>query len=286
MKKRNIWILAIIIILLVGGGVGYYFLNNQNGEKTTQVTKKSKPKKAKKKIKVDPNKSHINIVAVGDSLTQGVGDPKSVGGGYVTRLKRKIATKYKVKTSAYNYGVSGDTSTQIISRIKSDKKMHADLPKADVITVTVGGNDFMHLLQKKGIDLTESDIATEEQQFDVRLKNLLDDLRYYNNDAPIYLIGIYNPFSIYLANVKNAKTAFINWNKASAQVASEEKLTYFIDINNLYQTKEVDKKAKKTGTNPYLYKKDHFHPNGTGYDMMTEKVFDEVSKTTKDWLIK
>lgn len=284
MKKRSIWILVIIIVVLIGGGVGYYYFNNQNGSKTTQVVKKSKPKKVKKKV--NPNKSQINIVAVGDSLTQGVGDSKKVGGGYVTRLKQDIAKKYKVKTNAYNYGVSGDTSTQIISRIKSDKKMHQDLPKADVITVTVGGNDFMHLLQKKGIDLTETDITNEEKQFDVRLKHLLDDLRYYNSDAPIYLIGIYNPFSIYLSNVKNAKTAFINWNKASAQVASEEKLTYFIDINNLYQTKKVDKEAKKTGTNPYLYNKDHFHPNGTGYDMMTTKVFEEVSKTTKDWLIK
>lgn len=286
MKKKSIWIIVVVLILIAVGGGAYYFTNNKQSEQSTaQVTKTTK-KIIKPKKKVIPKKKQISIVAVGDSLTQGVGDSSKAGGGYVTRLQSKVQSKFNVPTQSHNYGVSGDTSRQIMARIKSDKKMHQDLPKADIITVTVGGNDFMHLLQRKGIDLTAGDIADEQVKFDKRLKQLLTDLRNYNESAPIYLIGIYNPFSIYLSNVKNAKIAFINWNKASAKVASGFNKTYFIDINNLYQNKTIDNKVKKTGTNPYLYKKDHFHPNGTGYDMMTQKVFDEVSVTKKEWLFK
>jgi len=282
MKKKSIWIIILIVLLIAVGGGTYYFVNhNQQQITETKTVKKTKPKK-----KVIPKKTNISIVAVGDSLTQGVGDSKSVGGGYVTRLTKRVQNKYKIKTESHNYGVSGDTSQQIMARIKSDKKMHQDLPKADIITVTVGGNDFMHLLQRKGLDLTAGDIADEQVQFDKRLKQLLTDIRAYNDDAPIYLIGIYNPFSIYLSNVKNAKTAFINWNNASAKVASTFNDTYFVDINNLYQPKGITKKIKKTGSNPYLYTKDHFHPNGTGYDMMTDKVFAKVNGTTKEWLYK
>jgi len=284
MNKKNIWIIFTLIILIVVGGGTYYFVKKNN---TSQVqTTMTKTKTEIKKKKVIPKKKSISIVAVGDSLTQGIGDSKSVGGGYVTRLTSKVQNKYDVKTESHNYGVSGDTSSQIMARIKSDQQMHKDLPKADIITVTVGGNDFMHLLQRKGLDLTEGDIADEQVQFDKRLTQLLTDLRNYNSSAPIYLIGIYNPFSIYLSNVKNAKTAFINWNKASAKVAAGFNKTYFIDINNLYQTKHVDKAVKKNGVNPYLYTKDHFHPNATGYDMMTQKIFEEVSGTTKEWLFK
>ncbi len=285
MKKKSIWIIVIVIILILAGGGTYYFIrNNQQSESQTTATTPKKVNKPKKKV--IPKKKAISIVAIGDSLTEGIGDSKSVGGGYVTRLQSKVQKKYKVKTQSHNYGVSGDTSSQIMARIESDKKMHQDLPKADIITVTVGGNDFMHLLQKKGIDLTEGNIADEQVQFDKRLTKLLTDIRSYNSDAPIYLIGIYNPFSIYLSNVKNAKTAFINWNEGSAKVASGFNKTYFVDINNLYQNKSIDKKVKKTGVNPYLYKKDHFHPNGIGYDMMTQKVFDKVNDTTKEWLFK
>jgi len=283
MKKKSIWIIIIIVILLAVSGGAYYFVNNNKQEQAvvTKTTKKNKPKK-----KVIPKKKSISIVAVGDSLTQGIGDSKSVGGGYVTRLTQKVQNHYDVPTQSHNYGVSGDTSTQIMARIKSDQKMHQDLPKADIITITVGGNDFMHLLQRKGLDLTEGQIADEQVQFDKRLTQLLTDIRSYNAKAPIYLIGIYNPFSIYLANVENAKTAFINWNKGSAKVAAGFNDTHFIDINNLYQTKKINRKIKKTGVNPYLYTKDHFHPNGTGYDMITDKVFTEVSGTTKEWLYK
>lgn len=282
MKKKSIWIIVIVVLLIAIGGGTYYFVNNNKQQIVeTKTTKKTKPKK-----KVIPKKKSISIVAVGDSLTQGVGDSSSAGGGYVTRLTKKVQDKYKVKAESHNYGVSGDTSQQIMARIKSDDKMHQDLPKADIITVTVGGNDFMHLLQRKGLDLTEGNIADEQVKFDKRLTQLLTDLRNYNDKAPIYLIGIYNPFSIYLSNVKNAKIAFINWNKGSAKVASTFNDVHFVDINNLYQTKSINKKIKKTGVNPYLYKKDHFHPNGTGYDMMTDKVFDQVSGTTKEWLYK
>ena len=282
MKRKSIWIIGLIVLIILAGGGTYYFVrNSQNQVTQTKVTKTTKPKK-----KVIPKKKKVSIVAIGDSLTQGVGDSKSVGGGYVTRLTKKVQTKYKVKTESHNYGVSGDTSQQIMKRIENDKNIHRDLPDADIITVTVGGNDFMHLLQKKGLDLTTGEIAAEQVQFDKRLKTLLTDIRSYNKNAPIYLIGIYNPFSIYLSNVQNAKTAFINWNKGSAKVAAGINDTYFVDINNLYQPKGITKKVKKTGSNPYLYQKDHFHPNGTGYDMMTDKVFSKVKGTTKEWLYK
>ncbi|AKP66535.1 GDSL-type esterase/lipase family protein [Companilactobacillus ginsenosidimutans] len=290
MKKKTVWIIStIVILLLVVAGGGYYFVKTHSESVQTTQEKDTTTKKVKKisiKKKVVPKKKDISIVAIGDSLTEGIGDSKSVGGGYVTRLKKEVGSKYKVKATSANFGVSGNTSSQIIDRISFDQKIHKALPDADIITVTVGGNDFMHLLKKKGMDLTGKDIATEQQAFDQRLGVLLADIRHYNASAPIYLIGIYNPFSIYLSNVKDAQTAFVNWGKGSAQVASSVNDTYYVDINNLYQTNYADKKAQKTGINPYLSNDDHFHPNAKGYDMMTAKVFDEIQNTKKEWLYK
>ncbi len=289
MKKKNIWIISVVIVvlLLVAGG-GYYFLKTNNDSSQTAQTKQSANKQTKVSVKkkVIPTKKNISIVAIGDSLTQGVGDSKSVGGGYVTRLQKKVASTYNVKAASQNFGVSGNTSSQIIDRVSFDQNIHNALPSADIITVTVGGNDFMHLLKKKGMDLTEKDIANEQQAFDQRLGVLLADIRHYNSNAPIYLVGIYNPFSIYLSNVKDAKTAFINWGKGTAEVAGTVNNTYYVDINNLYQTDYANKKAEKTGINPYLSNDDHFHPNAKGYDMMTNKIFDEVQNTKKEWLDK
>ncbi|MCH4008301.1 DUF459 domain-containing protein [Companilactobacillus sp.] len=293
MRKKKLWIISIlVVVILLAVGGGYYFTKGPGSselttEKTKITTKKEQDvKKVSQKKKVVPTKKNISIVAIGDSLTEGIGDSKSVGGGYVTRLQRKVASTYNVKATSDNFGVSGNTSSQIIDRISFDQKIHDALPKADIITVTVGGNDFMHLLKKKGMDLTEKDIATEQEAFDQRLGVLLADIRHYNANAPIYLVGIYNPFSIYLSNVKDAKTAFINWGKGTQDVANTVNDTYYVDINSLYQTKYADKKAEKTGINPYLSNDDHFHPNATGYDMMTNKIFEQVQNTKKEWLVK
>ncbi|WP_129044904.1 GDSL-type esterase/lipase family protein [Companilactobacillus metriopterae] len=284
MKKKTIFIISAIVIVLIGCGIGGYFYYQQQNQETQQITK-SKNKTTKKSEKVT-KKTSVSIVAVGDSLTQGVGDTSKNGEGYVTRLSKKISKKYKVKTSTHNYGVSGDTSTQIMKRIDNNDKMHSDLKNADIITVTVGGNDFMHLLQKKGLDLTSKDISTEEGNFDKRLVKLLDDLRIYNKNAPIYLIGIYNPFSIYLSNVTGATSAFKKWNESSENVTKDMSNVHFVDINNLYASKYAINVTKKTGSNPYLFDEDHFHPNSIGYDMMTNKIFKEAKKTDKEWIDK
>ncbi|WP_010623469.1 GDSL-type esterase/lipase family protein [Companilactobacillus versmoldensis] len=291
MKKKKFLTMIFSLVFIIAVVVGGYFVlqSNSHTEEPQQATINNKDKKVTKitnKKKVVPKKSNVKIVAIGDSLTEGIGDSKSVGGGYVTRLKHKVHSKYDVKTTANNFGVSGNTSSQIIDRISFDQKIHKELPKADIITVTVGGNDFMHLLKKKGMDITEKDIATEQTAFDQRLGVLLADIRHYNADAPIYLVGIYNPFSIYLSNVKDAKEAFVKWGQGSQEVARSVNNTYYVDINELYQNKYVNKKAEKTGTNPYLSKDDHFHPNATGYDMMTNKIFSKVQNTTKEWLDK
>lgn len=288
MKKKKLWIfITIVVILLIAGSGGYIFLHQQETT-TQQQVKKDNPKTDKlcQKKKVVPKKSKIQIVAIGDSLTEGIGDSKSIGGGYVTRLTKKVSSTYDVKATSDNFGVSGNTSSQIIDRISFDQKIHKSLPEADIITVTVGGNDFMHLLKKKGMDLTQKDIQKEQVAFDRRLGVLLADIRHYNANAPIYLVGIYNPFSIYLSNVDDATQAFIDWGKGSKSVADSVNNTYYVDINDLYETKFVEKKAKKTGTNPYLSDEDHFHPNATGYDMMTDKIFAQVQNTKKEWLNK
>lgn len=290
MKKKLIWIISILaLVLIAGGGVGYYATQTK-GDPTSSVKTKNNTKKATIKKttqkKTIPKKKNVQIVAIGDSLTEGIGDKKSIGGGYVTRLTNDVQNKYQVNASSSNFGVSGNTSSQIIDRISFDQKIHTALPKADIITVTVGGNDFMHLVKKKGMDLTEKDIAQEQTAFDQRLGVLLADIRHYNANAPIYLIGIYNPFSIYLSNVKDAKQAFVNWGKGTQQVAETVNNTYYVDINTLYQNKFADKKAEKTGTNPYLSNQDHFHPNAKGYDMMTAQVFSKVQDTKKEWLYK
>lgn len=86
------------------------------------------------------------MVAIGDSLTHGVGDETNKE-GYVSLVANQIqqATKHPVKTA--NFGVTGDTSVQITKRVQKQKPLQQQLAKADIVTLTVGGNDLMAVLQ-------------------------------------------------------------------------------------------------------------------------------------------
>lgn len=102
---------------------------------------------ADKVIKSKPKpKKTLQLVAIGDSLTHGVGDETNKE-GYVSLVANQIqqATKHPVKTA--NFGVTGDTSVQITKRVQKQKPLQQQLAKADIVTLTVGGNDLMAVLQ-------------------------------------------------------------------------------------------------------------------------------------------
>ncbi|WP_237218865.1 GDSL-type esterase/lipase family protein, partial [Rothia nasimurium] len=87
----------------------------------------------------------LHYIAIGDSLTEGVGDTTGQG-GFVPLLAQDLANQLSVDVVDANYGIAGNTSNQILKRMKSDKKLQADLKRADLMTLTVGGNDLRKVI--------------------------------------------------------------------------------------------------------------------------------------------
>ncbi|MEU3340835.1 SGNH/GDSL hydrolase family protein [Streptomyces sp. NPDC002144] len=79
-------------------------------------------------------------VAIGDSLTEGVGDPAPTGGprGWADRLAETLAQTQPGLTYA-NLAVRGKTSTQI----RADQLSPALALRPDLVTVTAGMNDVV-----------------------------------------------------------------------------------------------------------------------------------------------
>lgn len=83
-------------------------------------------------------KKSVHFVAVGDSLTEGVGD-QTKRGGYVPLVADALQQKYGLTSiEKNNYGVSGERSDQILKRVKKDTDLRSSLASADFITMTVG----------------------------------------------------------------------------------------------------------------------------------------------------
>ncbi|WP_369396173.1 SGNH/GDSL hydrolase family protein, partial [Paucilactobacillus hokkaidonensis] len=72
-------------------------------------------------------------------------------GGYVSIIKQKVEKQDNTKVITSNFGVAGDRSDQILKRLNDQSNVQQKLKSADVIVMTVGGNDLMQTLEKKFI---------------------------------------------------------------------------------------------------------------------------------------
>ncbi|EFR93474.1 SGNH/GDSL hydrolase family protein [Listeria innocua] len=254
-KKKWLWLTGsvLVIALLVGAvfGIKYY-----------------------KESKEIP----INLVAMGDSLTEGVGDENKEG-GYVGIVPEKLndeATVSSVKTS--NYGVSGNRITQLEKRLETNKQFQQDVKNANVITITIGGNDVMAILQSRLLNVDVADFAKANKEFQQELTTLLKDIRSYNKDAAIFLMGIYNPYTTYFADIKQFDEVITNWNDASAKTIKQTNNAYFVPVAKALEDRN---KSNKDKPNPLL-SDDYFHPNHKGYEKMSAELEKAIVKQLDD----
>ncbi|KZK40348.1 lysophospholipase L1 related esterase [Lactococcus cremoris] len=224
---------------------------------------------------------HVSYAALGDSLTEGVGDATGQG-GFVPLFAKEIENSTGGSVSSQNFGKAGDTSTQIYNRMMKSKKITDGLKKANIITITIGGNDVLKVIRDnvtKLSSMTEKDFVKPEELYQARVKKLLDKIREDNPQAQIYVLGIYNPFYLNFPDLTVMQNVIDSWNTATAGVVSQEKNTYFIPINNLLYKGSGDKQAVEADSstsavaNNLLYTEDHFHPNNIGYQIMADAVF-------------
>lgn len=234
----------------------------------------------------------IQLTAVGDSLTYGVGDATN-NGGYVGLTKSDLEATGQYQVTTKNYGVSGDTSTQILNRINKQAKIRTDLKRANIITVTAGGNDLMHVLQKHFLTLSEKQITAGSAAFQKRLTTLLTTIRKENPSAPIYVFGIYNPFYVYFPKMTAMTNSVTAWNQATQKTLQQFKHVYYVDIDSVLSSgdtaankasaKEALKEATSGEGNPLIFSQDHFHPNNAGYAQMTKQLMKQIQATKKEW---
>ena len=135
----------------------------------TASPRMTKPKTAVKEIT-------YTYVALGDSLTEGVGDSTKQG-GFVPILAQSLSNENDGQYRPVNYGVAGNTSAQILDRLKKQPDLQKDLKKARVMTLTVGGNDLRKVVVDHLSDFSLSDIQKPLKSYTANLKEIITKAR-------------------------------------------------------------------------------------------------------------
>ena len=231
-----------------------------------------------KDLKSALTQKRLNYVAIGDSLTEGVGDQTNQG-GFIPLLSNAISEISDVNVVSQNFGVAGNPSTQIYKRMTKEKKIQSAIKKADVITITVGGNDVMKVIRTQLTNLTENSFEKPAQTYQKQLTEIFDFIRDNNPNAQVYVLGIYNPFYLNFPDITEMQDIINHWNQTTQETIAQQKQMYFVPINDLlYQGVNGSKGVTtsdgevQTITNNALFEEDHFHPNNIGYQIMSDAV--------------
>lgn len=243
MKKRTKVLSAIIIIIALFGGM-FYLLKDQ----------------------LLPQPRSITIVGLGDSLTYGVGATE--GHNYLSRLEAKLAAEDNVASAtAINYGITGNTSTEINNRLHEDEKLKKDIKKADIVTITAGGNDLMAVVKKSLLRTTADSFEGALRTYQTQVTDIITTIRKKNPTAQIYVLGIYNPFTQILGDNAEANEILDSWNETLTKITDQKNVTFV----------PVAAEFKAEGA-AYISTADQFHPNDEGYALMAKKLYAKIKE--------
>lgn len=207
----------------------------------------------------------LQIVSLGDSLTRGVGDKEGIG--YVGRMKEDLQKDYKQKIALTNLAVSGAKMPDLLKQVESNGAQYS-IKQADVIVLTIGGNDLFPGWESLGkIDLETYRPDTET--FQNEAKKIIEEIRKLNTDSPIFWLGLYNPFED-VEDLKGSSNIVVDWNASLEKLALNDKNVYITPTFDLFQNRGKD-----------LLYSDHFHPNEVGYTYMAERLVQNVVSKLK-----
>ncbi|WP_392391084.1 MULTISPECIES: SGNH/GDSL hydrolase family protein [Oceanobacillus] len=203
------------------------------------------------------------IVAIGDSLTQGVGDETDQG-GYIGILDRTINDGLQ-SVEIVNFGKRGNRTDQLLKRL-GQEKIAREIADSDLVLITIGANDIMKIARENIMHLVIDDFVAEMDGYESRIRQIFETIIALNPDTHIYLVGFYNPFQQYFKDIKELDLIVGAWNTASSNIASEYENITFIPTEDLFTVKATN-----------LFAEDNFHPNYEGYYLIAERVLDYIT---------
>jgi lysophospholipase L1-like esterase len=211
-------------------------------------------------------KKDLKIVAIGDSLTQGVGD-ETESGGYVGILNNTFEDN-NLNIKIENYGKKGNRTDQLLKRLEKEE-IAASIRKADLVFITIGANDIMKVVKSNFTNLKLELFEEERLAYVERLKAIFDKINEINPDTQIYLIGFYNPFELYFKDIEELGIIMNNWNDAGRLVTEEYENVNYIPVADLFSQRTIE-----------LLADDYFHPNTSGYKLMAKRVLENVDEVS------
>ncbi|MFN9175438.1 MAG: SGNH/GDSL hydrolase family protein [Synechocystis sp.] len=198
----------------------------------------------------------LKVLAMGDSLVYGYGDP--VGGGWAERLRRFWMEENG--PVLYNLGIRGDRVSQVAERLEQEFRLRGELRNKvpDLLILSVGVNDSPRLGRPDGR------CFTDETLFQKQIVHLLDVAQQL---CPVLFVGMVpvNEQQMTFLDCFYFNHADQSRFKSITQKACADRQIPYLDIFDIWQQRGKD------WINSHLMA-DGLHPNVAGYKALLDDI--------------
>lgn len=183
-------------------------------------------------------------VVIGDSVAHGAGDETGLGiAGYLDR-------ELHVRTA--NLGINGARTYDVL-RLLRDRSVRSIVGAADLVILSIGGNDLYGDTIARVRALALPDLAMRRVISNVRM--IVGSVERINGSARIVLVGLYDPYrSPFLDEQVN------RWDSRLIATFAADRAVTVIRIADMLQSPAR------------LSPIDQFHPSASGYALIAARI--------------
>lgn len=206
----------------------------------------------------------LNYVAVGDSIAFGAGVYNSTEACYA---------KIVADTNGYNYkndSVSGFKSAQLLEYLKTNDETIEDISNADILTLSIGGNDFIQ--EKLPVLIVKALAFNDYSMFDditdvfkVNFEKIIARIKEINPDCTILVQNIYNPRYDYAREVYAYGLGLVN-DVFSGYLAENPGAYQIIDVCSAFDGRQD------------LIANDEVHPSADGNIVIATLILNKLAE--------
>jgi lysophospholipase L1-like esterase len=235
--------LSLALTTLFGYGFVGAYMDVTSPPRTKVLTKTEE-------VPVTPGDTYI---ALGDSLTRGVGSSK--GEGFVSLVGKNLKENKTVERYQ-NLGIRGARIEDLLAQLEK-KEVKRTLKEAKIISITIGGNNLFNrgeilnnYSEETALGILKTEIPNLEKTFKI--------IREMNPNAVILYTGLYNPFK-QSPNGNSFDAIIQKWNDSTRTLGLKYKIQV-VDTFNLVTDAKRDLSS------------DVFHPNDATYQQMADSM--------------
>lgn len=200
--------------------------------------------------------SQKNLVILGDSIATGFGLPGYNSSGNPkakTSWSTLLAERYDAKQ--YNLAVDGDTISDLIDELQTSKN-GTKLASADVVCLSIGGNNFLRLFDEASdagfLKFFSTLVNSAEAMLDaapVELDNAFSLIKQKSPNATVLVQTLYNPFRYWTVSLGGTSLGdwFGEYITRYNEILKEKILAYGFVCIDVYQKFQNDNRKD------YLY---------------------------------